>query len=79
MPSKTLKTIRDNLTVECAEVMLAYRKYCAASAAPLQVSKWCRGNNHKLTTILVDNAHRVEHFARAREFYPEVQTTKRYT
>jgi hypothetical protein len=79
MSSTTLRTIRDNLTVECAEVMLAYRKYCAASADPLQVSERCHGNNHKLTAILVDNAHRVEHFARPSEFHPEVETTKGYT
>ena len=72
MPSKTLRTIRDNLTVECAEVMLAYRKYCAASADSLQVSKQFHGNSHELTAVLVDNAYRVEHFARPSEFYPEI-------
>jgi len=72
MPSKALKVIRDNLTVECAEVMLAYRKYCAASADPRQVSRGCHVNNHKLTAVPVDDAHRIEHVTRPGELYLEV-------
>ena len=52
--------------------MLAYRKYCAASADPRQVSGWCHVDNYKLTAITVDDAHRVEHFTRSGELYPKV-------
>ena len=72
MPSKALKIIRENLTVECAEVMLTYRRHCAASADPKQVSEYYRVNKYKLTVTLVDDAHRAQYFTRPSELYSEV-------
>ena len=37
--TKPLREVRDNLTDLCTKVLLAYRKHCASTTSPGQVSK----------------------------------------
>ena len=46
--TKPLREVRDNLTDLCTKVLLAYRKHCASTTSPGQVSK------HKLYHVVTD-------------------------